>query len=90
MAIWKYRTINLPVVLYGYESWSLTQREERRLRMSESRVLGRIFGPQSDEVSGDWRTLHEEELNDVYFSPNIVRVIKSRRTRWAGHVVFMG
>jgi hypothetical protein len=58
--------------------------------MSENRVLGRIFGPQSDEVPGEWRTLHEEELNDVYSSPNIVRVIKSRRIRWAGHLVCMG
>jgi len=85
----KYRTINLPVVLYECESWSLTQREEHRLRMSENRVLGRIFGPQGNEVRGEWRTLHEEELNDVHSSPNIVRVIKSRRIRWAGHVVCM-
>jgi hypothetical protein len=86
----KYRTINLPVVLYECESWSLTQREEHRLRMYENRVLGRIFGPQRNEVRGEWRTLHEEELNDVYSSPNIVRVIKSRRMRWAGNVVCMG
>jgi hypothetical protein len=86
----KYRAINLPVVLYECESWSLTQREEHRLRMSENRVLGRIFGPQGNEVRGEWRTLHEEELNDVCSSPNIVRVIKSRRIRWAGYVVCVG
>ena len=80
-----YRTIILPVVLYGCETWSLTLREERKLRMFENMVL-RIFGPRSDEVKGEWRRLHNEELNDLYSSPNIVRVIKSIRIRWAGHV----
>ena len=83
------RTIILPVVLYGCETWSLTLREERRLRVFESRVLKRIFGPKRDEVTGDWRKLHNEELNDLYSSPNIVRVIKSRRMRFAGHVARM-
>ena len=85
-----YRTIILPVVLYGCETWSLTLKEERRLRVLENRVLRRIFGPKRDEVAGEWRKLHNEELNDLYSSPNIVRVIKSRRMRWTEHVVRMG
>ena len=84
-----YRTIILPVVLYGCETWSLTLREEHRLRVFENRVLRRIFGPKRDGVIGEWRKLHNEELNDLYSSPNIVRVIKSRRMRWAGHVARM-
>jgi len=66
----------LPVVFYGCETWSLTLREKRRLRVFENRVLGRIFGTKSVEVTGEWRKLHDEELNDLYCSPNIVRVIK--------------
>ena len=85
-----YRTIILPVVLYGYETWSLTLREERKPRAFENMVLRRIFGPRRDEVTGKWRRLHNEELNDLYSSPNIVRVIKSRTMRWAGHVARMG
>jgi len=81
-----YRTIILPIVLYGYETWSLILREERRLRVFENRVLRRIFGPKRDVVTGEWRRLHNEELNNLHSSPNIVRVIKSRRMRWAGHV----
>jgi len=65
-------------------------REERKLRVFENMVLRRIFGPRRVEVKGEWRRLHNEELNDLYFSPNIVRVIKSRRIRWAGHVARMG
>ena len=80
-----YRIIILPVVLYGCETWSLTLREERRLRVFENRVLRRIFGSKRDEVTGEWRKLHEE-LNNLYSTPNIVRVIKSRRMKWAGHV----
>jgi len=74
----------------GGETWSLKLREERRLRVFEKRVLRRIFGPKRDEVTGEWRKLHNEKLNDLYWSPNIVRVIKSRRIRWAGHLTRMG
>ena len=73
-----YRTIILPVVLYGCESWSLTLREECRLRVFENRVLRRIFGPKRDEVTGEWRRLHNEELYDLYSSPDIIRLTKSR------------
>ena len=69
-----YRTIILPVVLYGCETWSLILREERKLRVFENMVLRRIFGPRRDEVTGEWRILHDGELNDLYCSPNIVRV----------------
>jgi len=65
-------------------------REERKLRVFENMVLRRIIGPGRDDVTGEWRRLHNEELNDLYSSTNIVRVIKSRRTRWAGHVAHMG
>jgi len=68
----------------------MTLREERRLRVFENRVLRRIFGPKRDELRGEWRKLHIEELNDLYSSPNIFRVIKSRRMSWAGHVARMG
>ena len=79
----------LPVVLYGCETWSLTLREEHRLRVFENKVLRRIFGPERNGVTGEWRKLHNEELNSLYSSANIVRVIKSRRMRWAGHVAHM-
>jgi hypothetical protein len=83
-----YKTIILPVVLYGCETWSLN--EEHRLRVFENSVLGTIFGPRSDEVTGEWRKLHNEELHILYSSPNINRQIRSRTVRWAGHVARMG
>jgi len=85
-----YRTIILPVVLYGCETWSLTLREESRLRVFENRVLRRVFGSKRDEVTGEWRKLHNEELRYIYSLPNIVWVVKSRRMRWAGHVARVG
>jgi hypothetical protein len=81
-----YRTTHSPVVLYGCETWSLTLREGRRLGVFEIRVPRRIFGPNRDEVTGEWRKLHNKGLSDLYSSHNIVRVIKSRTTRQAGHV----
>jgi len=85
-----YKIIILPIFLYECGTWSLTLRKERRPRVFENMVLRRIFRPRRDEVTGEWRRLHNEELNDMYSSPNIVRVIKSRRMRWAGHVAHMG
>jgi len=85
-----YRTIILPVVFYGCETWSLTLGEERSLRVFENRVLRRIFGPEWDEVTVEWGKLHKEELSDLYSSPNIFRVIKSKRMRWEGHVARIG
>ena len=76
----------MPVVLYGCETWSITMREERRLRMFENWVLRRIFGSKRDEVTSQWGKLLNEELNDLFSSPNIKRVIKSRRMRWTEHV----
>jgi hypothetical protein len=84
-----YKTIILPVVLYGCETWSLTLREEHRLRVFENRVL-RIFRPKRDEVTGECRKLHNGELRNLYSSPDIIRQIKSRRMRWAVHVARMG
>jgi hypothetical protein len=85
-----YRTIILPVVLYGCETWSLTLRKECRLRVFENRVLRSIFGPKRDEVTGEWRRLHNKELHALYSSPNVIRVIKSGRPRWTGYVARMG
>jgi hypothetical protein len=77
------------VVLYGCETWSLILREEHRLRVFENRALRRIFGPKRDEVTGGWRKLNEEEFHNLYSLPNIIRIIKSRTMRWAGHVARM-
>jgi hypothetical protein len=84
-----YRTVILPFVLYGCETWSVTLREERRLRVLERGVLKRMFGPRRVEVTGEWSKLYNEELNDLYCSPIIVWVMKLRRLRWAGHVAHM-
>jgi hypothetical protein len=85
-----YKTIIFPVVLYGCETWSLTLREEHRLRVFENRVLRRIFGAKRDEVTGGWRKLHNEELHNLYSSPSIIRMINSMRTRDTRHVARMG
>jgi hypothetical protein len=90
MKIKIYRTVLLPIVLYGCEAWSFTLREEHRLRVSENTVLRRVFGSKRDEVTEEWRKLNNEELNDLYYSPNIIRVIKSGRMRWEAHVARMG
>jgi hypothetical protein len=84
------RTIILPVVLYGCESWSLILRVDRTLRSFENRVLRRIFGRKKVEVTGEWRRLHKKELYDLYSSPNVNRVTKSKRIGWVGHVACMG
>jgi hypothetical protein len=84
------RAIILPVVLYGCETWSVTLREEHRLRVFENRVLRGILGPKRDEVTGEWRKLHSGELHNLYSSPDTIRQIKSRRMSWAGHVAHMG
>ena len=83
------RSIIRSVILYGCEAWSLTLREKRILRVFENMLLRRIFGYRRDEVTGEWWRLHNEELSGLYSSPNIVRVIKSRRMRWAGNVARM-
>jgi hypothetical protein len=85
-----YKTVILPVVLYGCETWLLTLREEHRLRVFENRVLRRIFVPKRDEVMEEWSKLHSEELHNLYSSPDIIRQIKSKRMRWAGHAAHMG
>jgi hypothetical protein len=85
-----YRTIIVPVALCGCETWSLTLREGHRLRVFGNRVLRGIFGPNGDEVTGQWRQLHSGELHNLYSSPDIIRQIKSWRIRWAGHVARIG
>jgi hypothetical protein len=85
-----YKTIILSVVLYRYETWSLTLREEHRLRALENRVLRRMFGLRRDEVTRDWRKLHNDELHNLYSSPSIITMITSRRMRWTGNIARMG
>jgi hypothetical protein len=90
MKIRIYKTIILPLVLYGCETWSLTLREEHRLRVFENRVLRRIFGPKTDEIIGDWRKLRNKEFHNLYSSPDMIRMLKSIRMRWARNVTRMG
>jgi hypothetical protein len=78
------------VVLHGCETWSLTPREEHKLRVFENMVLRRIFESKRDEVTGGWRKRNNEELHDLYSSPDIIRIVKWRRMRWAGHAALMG
>ncbi|KAJ4431805.1 hypothetical protein ANN_20410 [Periplaneta americana] len=85
-----YKTVILPVILYACETWNLTLRQEQRLRVFENKVLTKIFGAKRDEVTGEWRKLHNTELHALYSSPDIIRNIKYRRLRWAGHVARMG
>jgi hypothetical protein len=85
-----YKTVILPIVLYGCETCSLTLREEHRLRVFENRVLRRIFGPKRDEAMGEWRKMHSGELHYLYSSPDIIRQTKSGGMRWVGHVACMG
>jgi hypothetical protein len=85
-----YKTIVLPVVLYGCETWFLMLMEDNSLRVLVNRVLRRMFGPNRDGMSGGWRRLHNEELHNLYSSPNTIAMIKSMRMRWAGHVARMG
>ena len=84
-----YKTVILPVVLYGCETWSLTLREENRSKVFENEVLRKIFGAKKDEITGEWRKLHNADLHAFYSSQNIIRSLKSRRLRWAGHVARM-
>ena len=84
-----YKTIILPVVLYGCETWSLILREEQRLRVLENKVLMKIFGAKKDEITGEWRKLYNAELHALYSSPNIISSLKSRRLRWVGHLARM-
>jgi hypothetical protein len=85
-----YKTIILPVILYGCEIWSLSSRKEHRLRVFENRAIRGMFGLKKLEVTGGWRKLHNKELHNLYSSPSIIRMIKSRSMRWAGHVARLG
>jgi hypothetical protein len=85
-----YKTIILSVVLYGCETWYLIVREEHKLRLFQNRVLRRIFGLKRNEAMEGLRKLHNEELRDLYSSPSIIRIIKSRRVKWEGHIARLG
>ena len=85
-----YKTVILPVILYGCETWTLTLREEKRLQVFENKVLRKIFEPKRDDETGELRRLHSSELNDLYGKPDIIRIVTFRRLRWAGHVTRMG
>ena len=85
-----YKTIVLPVALYACDTWSFTLREEHRLRMYANKVLRKFFGAKRDEITGEWRKLHNAELHALYCSPNIIRSLKSRRLRWAEHLKTYG
>jgi hypothetical protein len=94
-AVWEhkvkiYKAIILPVILYGYEIWSLTLREEHRLRVFENRLLRKITGPKRDEIKGEWKKLHNGQLHNLYSTPNIIRNMKSLRMRWAKYVACIG
>jgi len=84
-----YRTVILPVILYGCESWSMILADEHKLRVFENKVLRKIYRKKRDEMTGEWRRLHNEELHGLYDLPNVVKIMKSRRLRWAGHVARM-
>jgi hypothetical protein len=88
--IYSVQNYKFPLVLYGCETWYLTLREERTLRMFENGVLRRLFGPKRGEETWGWRKLHDEDLHNLYSSPNIIRIIKLRKMRWAGNVARMG
>jgi len=85
-----YKTVFLPVILYGCEIWSITLADEHKLRVLENKVLKKIYGPKQGDMAGEWRRLHNKELHGLYDSPDVVRIMKSRRLRWAGHVARMG
>ena len=85
-----YKMVILPVILYGCETWTLTLREGKSLQVFENKVLRKIVGQKRDDQTGKWRRLHNGELHDLYGKPDIMRIVKSRRLRWTGHVSRMG
>ena len=85
-----YKTLILPVILYGFDTWTLTLREETILQVFENKFLSKIFGPKRDDQIGEWRRLHNGELYDLYGKPDIIRIVMSCKLRWTGHVTRMG